>query len=85
VTDGWITPNNPDVAADYWVTRRAADAAPGYGHDLPDIRVRYRWTGSGAGAGAWVNGYYQDIQGRQRANLVCLHPANGWRIEGPAQ
>jgi hypothetical protein len=79
-TTGWITPPDPDIARDYWVTRRGADAAPGYGHDLPDIRVRYRWNG----AGAWVSGYYEDIQGRQRANLVCLHSNNGWRIEGVA-
>jgi hypothetical protein len=78
---GWIEPPNSDVAADYWVTRRSCDAEPGHGLDLPDLRVRYRWNG----AGAWVSEYYQDIQGRRRADLVSLHRANGWRIEGPAQ
>jgi hypothetical protein len=79
---GWIDPPDQTVAAEYWVTRRSADAAPGYDHGLPDIRVRYRWVTPGLmGTGSWITGYFQGIQ-RREAMLACLHSANGWRIEG---
>jgi hypothetical protein len=72
---GWIEPQNPTVSAEYELTRRSADAAPGYDCGLPDIRVTYRWNGQGA----WVSGYYQGRQ-RREPNLVCLHSNNGWRL-----
>jgi hypothetical protein len=78
---GWITPPNPNVAADYWVTRRGADAAPGYGSELPDIRERFRWNGNGA----WLTGDYYYDHGRKIPDLVLLPSDNGWRIEGAAQ
>lgn len=73
---GWITPPNPSVSAEYTLTRRSADAAPGYDHCLPDISVTYRWAGS---EGAWISGYYQGRQ-RREPNFVCLHANNGWRL-----
>ncbi len=76
---GYIEPPNPRVAADYWVTRRSADAAPGYDLGLPDLRARYHWNGNGA----WITGYRDGIRGRA-PNLSCLHSNNGWRVEGPA-
>jgi hypothetical protein len=76
---GWIEPDDSNLAADYWLTRRSTDSALGYDLVLPDIRVCRRWNG----AGAWVSGYYEGRQ-RQEAELVCLHGNNGWRIEGPA-
>jgi hypothetical protein len=83
---GWITPPDPNISGDYWVTRRRADAAPGYGTDLPDIRERYHWDGGAwmPGYGAWITGYWYDAQGRKRPTRSCLHSNNGWRIEGAA-
>jgi hypothetical protein len=78
---GYIRPPNPQVAADYWVTRRRADATPGFGLDLPDVRERIRWDGE-----AWIRGRgWQDSNGRQMPSRASLHSANGWRIEGPAE
>jgi hypothetical protein len=78
---GFIRPPNPEVAADYWVTRRRTDATPGFGAGLPDVRERLRWDG-----GAWIRGWgWQDSNGRLMPNRVCLHSNTGWRIEGPAE
>jgi hypothetical protein len=74
---GWLKPSDP-TAADYWVTRRSADAAPGYDLGLPDLRVRYLWNGD-----VWVTGYHRGALGMD-VELGCLHANNGWRIEGPA-
>jgi hypothetical protein len=76
----WIEPQDTKLVADYWLTRRNADSAPGYDLGLPDLRVKYRWNGHNA----WVTGEYQ---GRQRIEpvLSCLHGNNGWRIEGMAE
>ena len=74
---GWIEPPNPKVPADYELTRRRADAKPGYEIDLPDISVVYRWNGNGA----WVTGYYQGAR-RGEPSLFLLHANNGWRL-GP--
>ena len=76
---GWIAPPDPTIVAEYWLTRRSADAAPGYDLGLPDIRVKYRWNGSDA----WVTGYYEGIQRREPV-LCCLHGGNGWRLERQA-
>lgn len=73
---GWIEPPDRTRSAEYWLTRRNADAAEGYGGFATDLRVKYRWNGDDA----WVKGYYQGRQ-RQEPNLVCLHSNNGWRIE----
>lgn len=75
----WIEPPNPELSAEFLLTRRSADAAPGYGRGLPDIEVRYRWNGRGA----WVSGYYEGRQ-RREPMLVSLHRNNGWRLVGPA-
>lgn len=77
----WIEPDAPDIAAEYWVTRRQADCAPGYGHNLPDIRERYRWLPpNGLLRGSWITGYIDGVRGRE-ACRSCLHSNNGWRIE----
>jgi hypothetical protein len=70
---GWIKPPNPSVEAEYWLTCRSADAAPGYDLGLPDIRVRYRWVPDRE---VWITGYYEDGQ----AELCCFHSNNGWRL-----
>jgi hypothetical protein len=78
---GCIRPPNPEVAADYWVTRRRADATPGFGADLRDVRERLRWDGE-----AWISGRrWRDSNGRLLPNRRRLHSSNGWRIEGPAE
>jgi hypothetical protein len=73
----WIEPQDTRLVAEYWLTCRSADSAPGYDLGLPDIRVRRWWNGRDA----WVVG---ERMGRQRmeTELVCLHGNNGWRIEG---
>jgi hypothetical protein len=76
---GYIKPSDPHVSADYWVTRRSADAAPGYDLKLPDMRFCFRWNGNGA----WITGYREGIPGGG-AILSGLHSNNGWRIEGAA-
>ncbi len=73
---GWITPPNPGVIKEYWLTRRSADAEPGYDLGLPDLRIRYCWDGSGA----WITGYSHGMRGPEQI-LVCLHSNNGWRLE----
>jgi hypothetical protein len=74
---GWLEPPNPQVAADYWVTRRSSDAAWACDLGLPEIRVRYRWDGQGA----WMTGdHYEATQWREPVR-VLLPLANGWRIE----
>ena len=78
---GWIEPPDPTVAAEYWITRRSADAEPGGDLGLPDFRACYRWVPE---SGAWITGYDLGIRGRA-ARMGLLHPANGWRIEGPAE
>ncbi len=75
----WIEPEDKSLVADYWLTCRSADSAPGYDLKLPDIRVMCRWNGKDA----WIIGKFM---GRQRMEpiLSCKHGNNGWRIEGPA-
>jgi hypothetical protein len=75
----WIEPQDKTLVADYWLTRRSADAAPGYDLGLPDIRIVCRWNG----CDAWVTGERQGLQ-RMEPILACKHGNNGWRIEGPA-
>lgn len=76
---GWIEPADKTRVAEYWLTRREADAAPGYGGFGPDFRVKCRWNGE-----AWIAGYRDGVQ-RREPHLVCLHSNNGWRIEGEAK
>jgi hypothetical protein len=73
---GWVEPADPTTPAEYELTRRSADAAPGYDLELPDLRVKYRWNGRGA----WISGYYAGAGEQLRAKLVCLHSNNGWRF-----
>jgi hypothetical protein len=75
----WIEPEDKSLVADYWLTRRSADCAPGYDLRLPDIRVAFRWNGKDA----WITGERQGLQ-RMEPILSCKHGNNGWRIEGPA-
>ncbi len=75
----WIEPQDKTLVADYWLTRRSADSAPGYDLGLPDIRIVCRWNGKDA----WVTGERQGLQ-RMEPILACKHGNNGWRIEGPA-
>jgi hypothetical protein len=75
ITIGWVEPSNLKVQADYELTRRDVDAAPGYETGRPNIHVTYRWNGRDA----WISGYREGIQ-RREPILVCLHSNNGWRL-----
>jgi hypothetical protein len=79
ISQGWIEPTDRAPGAEYWLTRRNADAEPGYGGFNADARKRYRWTGS-----AW---WPADMPWRRGDfdRSVCMHSANGWRIEGPVE
>lgn len=73
---GWIEPSNRPLVAEYWLTHKAADVAPGYARcgDM-DIRVRYRWNGQDS----WFTGRFSAV-GREEPLMVCLHGNNGWRL-----
>ena len=87
--DSWIEPENQDVSAEYWLTRRKADAADGYIHFTSDgrggytteARVKYRWDPQ---QNAWITGSRTNWQGQVELETYCLHSRRGWRIEGPA-
>ena len=73
---GWIEPSNRTLVAEYWLTRKEADASPGYAGFTPDIRVRYRWNGQDS----WFTGRFSACHGAEPL-MVCLHSNNGWRLE----
>lgn len=70
---GWVVPPDETVSAEYWLTRRDADAAPGYETGLPDIRQLHKWN------------HHFRAWGTTRDDCVMLHSNNGWRLEEPAQ
>lgn len=76
-SEAWLHPSDPTLRAEYWVTRRSADATPGYGGFNEDIRAKHLWSPTD---NAWVSGSYWTRQG-YRPGLVCLHQNNGWRID----
>jgi len=77
----WLIPTARTVTAEYWVTRRSADAAPGYDLGGDDIRVRCKWVPDQQ---AWLSGSYWTRQG-DRPAFACKSLANGWRIEDLAE
>ena len=80
MTPGWIQSPNSTEPGWHWITRRAADAAEGYGcGDLPDIRECRQWNGRDA----WFGGYEYN-HGQRRPYFVMMHTNNGWRYEGAA-
>ncbi len=81
---GWIEPPDPTVRGFWWITRREADHAPGYGGPpvLPDIRVCWEWH---VEERCWIKGSLRDRQNREIPHNVVIHGNNGWRIEGPGE
>jgi hypothetical protein len=71
-------------ATSWWITRREADHAPGYGGPpvLPDIRVCWEWH---VEERCWIKGSLRDRQNREIPHNVVIHANNGWRIEGPGE
>lgn len=76
---GWIEPKDRSRRAEYWLTCRSADAAPGYDLGLPDRRLLYMWNGHDA----WITGTRWGVP-PEVPILSCLHSNNGWRIEEKA-
>lgn len=72
MVNGWVEPKDRTKRAEYWLTCRSEDAAPGYDLGLPDRRIRYLWNGQDA----WITGIVWNMP-----RMSCLHSNNGWRIE----